>query len=107
MQKVLSLIGLAKKAGRAVSGEGAVKDAVRFGKAQLVIVAEDASDNTKKSITNSCSYYNVTCYICGTKDAIGHALGKEYNASVCITDSGFAAKIESFLQPNTNGGELL
>ena len=107
MQKALSLIGLAKRAGRAVPGEGAVKDAIRYGKAQLVIIAEDASDNTKKSITNSCRYYNVTCYICGTKDTIGHALGNSHNAAVCITDSGFAAKIESYLQPNINGGELL
>ena len=107
MQKTLSLIGLAKRAGRAVSGEGAVKDAIRYGKAQLVIIAVDASDNTKKSITNSCKYYEVPCYICSTKETIGHALGREYNASVCITDSGFAAKIESRLQLNTNGGEQL
>ena len=107
MQKALSLIGLAKRAGRVVSGEGAVKDAVRYGKAYLVIIAEDASDNTKKSITNSCNYYDVKCYICGTKDAIGHALGREFNASVCVTDRGFADKIESYLQLNTNGGEQL
>ncbi len=107
MQKALSLIGLAKRAGRAVCGEGAVKDSIRYGKAHLVILAEDASDNTKKSITNSCKYYNVACYICATKDAIGHALGNSYNASVCITDIGFAKKIETYLQPNTNGGEQL
>ena len=74
-------------------------------KAQLVIIAQDASDNTKKSITNSCKYYNVTYYICGTKDTIGHALGNSYNATVCVTDAGFGAKIESCLQLTTNGGE--
>ena len=50
MDKVLGLMGLAKKAGRVAMGEDAVKDAVRYGTAHLVIIAEDASDNTKKSI---------------------------------------------------------
>lgn len=107
MQKAYSLIGLAKRAGKAVCGEGAVKDSIRYGKAQLVIIAEDASDNTKKSVSNSCIYYNVPYYICGTKSELGNALGKEINASICISDRGFAKSIEKHLQSNTNGGEVL
>lgn len=47
--KALSMIGLATKAGKIASGEFAVESAVRKGKAVLVIIASDASDNTKKS----------------------------------------------------------
>ena len=46
--KILSLVGLAMKAGKVVSGEFSTEKAVKEGKASLVIVAEDASDNTKK-----------------------------------------------------------
>ena len=107
MQKALSLIGLAKRAGRAVSGEGAVKDAIRYGKAQLVIIAEDASDNTKKSILNSCKYYSAKYVLCGTKEQMGHALGKRFCVALAFTDKGFADSIESKLQSNTNGGDIL
>ena len=44
--KVLSLIGLATKAGRVVSGEFATEKEVKCGKAFLVMLALDASENT-------------------------------------------------------------
>lgn len=43
--KALSLIGLATKAGRTVSGEFCTEKEVKSGRASLVIVADDASDN--------------------------------------------------------------
>lgn len=46
----MSLLGLAQKAGKIVSGELAVEKAVRSGKAKLIVVAADGSDNTKKPI---------------------------------------------------------
>ena len=46
--KVLSLIGLATKAGKTASGEFLTEREVKSGKAALVIVAGDASKNTKK-----------------------------------------------------------
>ena len=107
MKKVYSLVGLAKRAGMAVCGEDLIKDCIRYGKSHLIIIAEDASDNTKKSITNSCKYYGASCYIAGTKEDLGHAMGKSHNAAVCITDAGFAKSIETHLQRNTNGGETL
>ena len=48
MNKVLSLLGLAFRSGNLVSGEFATREAVRKKAATLVIVANDASDNTKK-----------------------------------------------------------
>ena len=46
--KILSLIGLATKAGKTVSGEFSTEKSVKTGKGYLVLVAEDASENTKK-----------------------------------------------------------
>ncbi len=107
MQKAFGLIGLAKKAGRLALGEAAVKDAVRFGKAKLVIIAEDASDNTKKSITDSCKYYNVKYYITAAKDSLGHAVGNKFNAAIAVVDDGFAKSIEKCLQQSIYGGDIL
>ena len=49
--KALAMLGMAAKAGKVVSGEFSVEKAVKEGKAWLVLVAEDASFNTKKSFS--------------------------------------------------------
>ena len=46
--KIYSLLGLAMRGRNLVSGEFQTEDAVKKGSAMLVIVAEDASANTKK-----------------------------------------------------------
>ena len=52
--KVLGLLGLAEKAGKVRSGEFSTEKAVKSGKAGLVIVSEESSDNTKKMFRNMC-----------------------------------------------------
>ena len=66
--KVLSLIGLATKAGKTASGEFSTEKAVKSNKASLVIVADEASDNTKKMFRNMCTYYKVPVYFFGSKE---------------------------------------
>ena len=91
--KIFSFVGLAMKAGKVASGEFSTEQAVKKGTAQLVIVAEDASDNTKKKFQNMCEFYRVPIYFYGDKDTLGHAMGKEFRASLAITDAGFATGI--------------
>ena len=93
-QKVLNLIGLATKAGKTTSGEFSTEKAVKTGKASLVIVSEEASDNTKKMFSNMCTYYKVPLYMLGKKDELGHAMGKEMRASLAILDEGLAKAVE-------------
>lgn len=47
-RKIYSFIGLAKKAGMVAAGEGQVEAAIKKKKAALVIIAKDASINTRK-----------------------------------------------------------
>ena len=61
-RKLLNLIGLATKAGKTVSGEFSTEKAVKTGKAWLVIVSAEASENTKKQFANMCAYYKVPIY---------------------------------------------
>ena len=67
---------------------------VKSGKAALVIVADDASDNTKKKFQDMCEFYKVPIYFYGDKDTLGHAMGKEFRASLAILDEGFAKGIQ-------------
>ncbi len=88
--KVLSLISLATKAGKTVSGEFCTEKEVKSGRAAAVVVAGDASENTKKKFSNMCDFYKVPIYFYADKDALGHAMGKEFRASLAILDEGFA-----------------
>lgn len=91
--KILSLISLATKAGKTASGEFCTEKEVKTGRAALVIVAADASDNTKKKFQNMCDYYEVPICFYKDKDTLGHAMGKEFRASLAILDEGFAKGI--------------
>lgn len=89
-KKVFSYLGIATKAGKLLSGEFNTEKAVKEGTAKLVIVASDASDNTKKMFTNMCTFYKVPLYYFGDKNELGHAIGKEFRASLVMLDKGLA-----------------
>ena len=95
--KILSTISLATKAGKTVSGEFSVEKAVKEGKARLVVVALEASDNTKKMFRNMCEFYKVPVYFYGTKEGLGHFMGKEFRASMAVPDEGLAKAVEKQL----------
>ena len=101
-KKLLSLIGLATRARKVVSGEFSTEKSVKSG--SMVIVSEEASDNTKKMFTNMCAHYKVPIYLFGTKDELGHAMGQEFRASLSVEDAGFAKSMAALM--NVNGGSL-
>lgn len=91
--KILSMIGLATKAGRCVSGEFSVEKAIKMGNAFLVVIADDVSERTRKNFTDSCSYYEIPLVIYKDKETLGHSMGKQFRASLAITDEGFAKSL--------------
>jgi len=92
--KVLSMLGLAAKAGAIASGEFSTEKSVKEGKAFLVIVAGDASDNTKKHFRDMTTFYEVPMYEYSNKERLGHAIGKEFRASLSVNSENFATNIE-------------
>lgn len=96
--KILSLIGLATKAGKTVSGEFSTEKSVKTGKGFLVLVAEDASENTKKKFRNMCEYYKVPVYFLADKEGLGRSMGKEFRASLAVQDENFAKAIVKELE---------
>ncbi len=91
--KALSLLGIATKAGKTATGEFSTEKAVKEGRACMVLVAADASENTKKKFRNMCSYYHVAYRELGDKVTLGNACGKEFRASLAVTDHGLADAI--------------
>ena len=96
--RVFQMLGIAAKSGNVVSGEFSTEKAVKTGQAYMVIVSEEASANTNKMFTNMTSFYEVPMYVFGTKEELGRCIGKEFRASLAITDENLANAVESKLK---------
>ena len=105
--KILSLLGLAKKAGKLKSGEFCVETELKKGRAFLVIVAKDASDNTRKKYNDMCSFRHVPIYFYSTKDDLGHHIGAEHRSGVVILDEGFAKALIKELENSQSNSEVV
>jgi ribosomal protein L7Ae-like RNA K-turn-binding protein len=92
-KKVYSFLGLAMKAGKIASGEFQVEHAVKSGNAALVIVTEDASENTRKKFSNMCEYYRTPICYFGEMEKLGMAIGKTFRASLAVTDENLAKAV--------------
>ncbi|HLQ75000.1 MAG TPA: ribosomal L7Ae/L30e/S12e/Gadd45 family protein [Alloiococcus sp.] len=93
-QKALNLLGLAQRAGKLMTGESMVLDAIKQNKAIIVIVASDSSKRSIKQFKNKSQTYNVKINLDYTSEEISQAIGKE-RKNCAIIDNGFA---ESFIQ---------
>ncbi len=102
--KIFSYLGLCARARNLCSGEFAVEKAVKEEKAILVFVAEDASDNTKKHFADMCVYREIPYVFYGTKEDLGHCIGKDLRSSVAVLDAGIGNAILKELENETNHG---
>lgn len=96
--RVLSMLGIAAKAGKIVSGEFATENAVKAGKAFLVVTAADASKNTAKKFRDMADFYKVPHVVYGTKDSLGGCIGKDYRSSLAVTDEKLAQAVKNKMQ---------
>lgn len=93
MDKISGMIGLAKRAGKIAGGNFSVTASIKEGSAALVIIAHDASENTKKNIISSCEFYNIKYVEYGNMEELGRFTGSSVRASIAVKDNGFAAAI--------------
>ena len=90
-EKTLNLLGLMRKANTIAVGETNTGGAVRAGKAKLLLLAADASDNARsraRGFTHGRDVVTVTLPF--TKDEIAAHVGASGCAMAAITDIGFA-----------------
>ena len=104
-RKVLGMIGISAKAGEMVCGTDATLEDIERRKVCLVVVAENASDKTKKNIEFICKKKNVEYIEFGNIDEISKAIGKNNKAIIGIKSKGLAEQIVKLIKEN--GGDLL
>ena len=88
--KILSYLGFATRARKAVSGEFSVEKSIKQRKAKLVIVSEEASQNTRKKFTDMCEFRKIPLYFFGTGEELGRACGKDFRISMAVEHEGLA-----------------
>nr|WP_263327978.1 YlxQ family RNA-binding protein [Neobacillus sp. Marseille-Q6967] len=93
----MSLLGLANRARKITSGEELTVKEIRGGKAKLVLLSADASENTTKKITDKCKSYHVPVKFVEDRYLLGQAIGKEARVVVAVMDDGFAKKLITLL----------
>ncbi|WP_066259857.1 YlxQ family RNA-binding protein [Neobacillus drentensis] len=93
----MSLLGLANRARKIISGEELTVKQIQSGKAFLILLSADASANTTKKITDKCNSYEVPYKIVENRNLLGQAIGKEARVVVAVLDDGFAKKMVTLL----------
>lgn len=96
-QKILNLLGLAQRAGRLISGEELVVEAIRKGQAKLVFLAQDAGPNLTKKINNKSKTYQVEVVAAFSTLELSIAVGKSRKV-LAVTDAGFTKKMRSIME---------
>lgn len=99
--KIAGMLGMAQKAGQLKSGAFQVEKALKKKNAKLVIVANDISQNSFEEYESICERNGIPLAKWGTKDSLGHVIGKPMRAVVAVVDKGFAKRLKELL-----GGEV-
>lgn len=97
-ERWMSLLGLAARARKIISGEELVVKEIRNNKAKLVLISKDASQNTYKKITDKAAFYHVPVIEVENRTDLGHAIGKDARVVVAIMDTGFAKSMKSLFK---------
>lgn len=54
-----------------------------------VVIAEDASDRTKKQLLDKCKFYHIDAIVALSRDELSQAIGMNNRVSVGVSDRGF------------------
>ena len=110
-QKLLTMVGFAMRAGKLVCGTDKICDEIRrhgipddgddseFYAAGVVLLASNASENTKKRITNACRFYHVRLIAAPlTSEELAARAGRAAVAACATFDKGFADGIKKTIK---------
>lgn len=102
-QKVFGLLGLCMKSGGVSFGTQACEDLIQKNKLKLVIVAEDASDRTKRNFKFLCEKNGINFLLFSTIDELSKCIGKKNKAIFGIKNESLANQIYKII----NGGDII
>lgn len=87
------MIGLGQRAGRLLSGDCAIKDALDRGKVKLLVVADDTAVRTRQELVRMAGLKKIPTITYGSKEELGRLIGKSPRSAVALTDDNMARGI--------------
>ena len=93
-QNLASLISLARKAGKLVSGFSKTEAALKAGSVKLLLAAHDGAPDGRRKLANKAKAMNIALCSQLSSDELGMALGQENVIHAGLTDVGWAQRIE-------------
>ena len=101
--RILSLLGLCRRAGKLVIGSDPCSDSMAKSKAKLILYANDFSQNSLKPVLLQAHKQNVRVLeVNRTKDEISFSLGKLCGV-LSVGDKGFADKLAMLIEGEQRG----
>ena len=93
-QNTLGFIGIAKKSGNLICGEDQSLKAVEENKVRLLLVASDASANTRKKVGRAVDIFSVRCiYVPYTAEQLGGIIGFARCTVCAVLDTKIASEL--------------
>ena len=89
----LRLLGLARRAGAVAPGTEAVRQAIRAGEAELILMAEDASSVQMAKIRTTLHDRSIPQAVLGDRNTLGAAIGFAEVSAVAVTDRSLADRL--------------
>ncbi|WP_101843921.1 YlxQ family RNA-binding protein [Halobacillus sp. Marseille-P3879] len=103
MSQYLNLLGIALRAGKLTLGEEQIVKEIQNKRAKLVLLANDTGKQTKKKLTDKCSFYHIPCYVVDDRETLSQSIGKSGRVAIAVLDQGFAKKLQSLLDESIRG----
>ena len=100
----LSLLGLARRAGKVAGGTAAVRQAIREGRVALVIMAEDASRTQLDKVRSTIHNRTIPQVYLGDRNTLGAAVGLAPLSAVAVTNRSLAEKLVAELSATDGRG---
>lgn len=94
-------MGLASRAGQVVSGESTCEIALKKGEAALVLIDEEASAGTKKSLGDACRYRGVPLFEL-ERGRLSESIGKPGRKIAAVKPGSLAQQLQRLLRPDSN-----
>ena len=96
--EALNLVGLTRRAGRAVIGTKAVREAARRGTLSLALVSRDAGDNALSRVVPVFDATGTPWLLCGSHETLGRAIGRDRAVVVGVEDARLGRRMRQILE---------
>ena len=105
--KMLSLLGMARRAGRLSCGHDAAVEAIVKNRAALCLCSADAADRLERELRHACNFEHKHIPFARlpvSMAALSKAIGTRA-AVVTVNDRGFAARLQTLLAQGSSTGK--